>query len=66
MGKLCRESAAVPGQRRTPSWSYEGEERKEETGREKCGGGRAEYESEEEERVRWLFIGIPEVGAVEV
>ena len=27
------------------------------------GGG---YESEEEERVRWLFIGISEVGAVEV
>ncbi len=30
---------------------------KEETGREKWGGGRdAEYESEAEERVRWLFI----------
>ena len=26
----------------------------------------AEYESEDEERVRWLFIGIMEVGAVEV
>ena len=26
----------------------------------------AEYESKEEERVRSLFIGIPEVGAVEV
>ena len=67
MGKFCRESAAALGQRWTPSWSCEGEERKEETGREKLGGGRgAEYESEDEERVRWLFIGISEVGAVEV
>ena len=30
------------------------------------GGWGAEYESEAEERVRWLFIGISEVGAVEV
>ena len=26
----------------------------------------AEYENEEEERVRWLFIGILEIGVVEV
>ena len=38
MGKLCRESAAAPRQRRTPSWTYEGEEGKEETEREKLGG----------------------------
>ena len=67
MGKFCRESAAALRQRWTPLRSYEGEERKEETGREKLGGGRgAEYQSEDEERVRWLFIGISEVGAVEV
>ena len=28
--------------------------------------GTAEYEKEEEERVKWLFIGISEVGTVEV
>ena len=67
MAKFCRESAAISGQRWTPSWSYEGEERKEEIGREKWGRGRgAEYERKDEERVKWLFIGISEVGAVEV
>ena len=56
-GDFCRESAATPGQRRTPLWTYEGEERKKKQGEMNgVGGGGAEYESEAEERVRWLFI----------
>ena len=57
MGISCREYAAAPGQRQTPSWTYEGEERKKKQGEMNGVGGRgAEYESEAEERVRWLFI----------
>ena len=41
-------------------------EKKKQGERNWVGGRGAEYESEEEERVRWLFIGISEVGAVKV
>ena len=56
-GDSFGESATAPGQRRTPSWNYEGEERKKKQGeRNRLGGTGAEYESEAEVRVRWLFI----------
>ncbi|WP_176696519.1 hypothetical protein [Candidatus Ichthyocystis sparus] len=38
-GDSCRESAAAPGQRRTPSWTYEGEERKKKQGEMNGVGG---------------------------
>ena len=45
--------------RRTPLWIYEGEEGKKKQGERNGVGGRgAEYKSEAEERVRWLFIGM--------
>ena len=44
----------------------ERKEKKKQGERKWVGGRGAEYESEDKERVRWLFIGISEVGAVEV
>ena len=67
MGKLCRESATTPTLRRTPHGPTKGRKEKKKQGERNWVGGRgAEYESEDEERVRWLFIGISEVGAVKV
>ena len=58
MRKLCRESATTPGQRRTPHGPMkERKENKKKGERNGVGGWGTEYKSEEEERVRWLFIG---------
>ena len=40
------------------------QERKEKKKLRERNGVGGEYESEEEERVRWLFVGIPEVSTV--
>ena len=54
VGKLCRESTTAPGQRRTPHGpTKERKEKKKQGERNWVGGWGAEYESEEEERVRW-------------
>ena len=50
-----------------PSWTYKAEERKKKQGERNGVGGRgAEYESEAEERVRWLFIEMRKLALIKL